>query len=143
MRRRIRSAGFTLLEVLVATTILGLSVAALLGALSQSMNNAARLRDYDRAAIAARAKMEELLLDPALPRFVELSGALSHDQRWRARVVPFDVPPQPSPGYQVLDRIELTASWKSGSQTKSITIEGYRPGILRAADFAAPGALRQ
>jgi len=54
-----KRAGFTLLEVLVATVIMGIAVAGLIAGLSQSVRNAARLSDYDRAAMLARTKMNE------------------------------------------------------------------------------------
>ena len=41
--------GFTLLEVMVATTIMGIAVVTLLSALSTSVRNATRLTDYVRA----------------------------------------------------------------------------------------------
>ena len=53
--------GFTLLEVMVATTIMGIAVVTLLSALSTSVRNATRLTDYDRAVLLARAKMDALL----------------------------------------------------------------------------------
>ncbi len=55
--------GFTLLEMLVATAIMGIAVVALLANISTSMQNASRLTDYDRAALLAKRKMDELLLD--------------------------------------------------------------------------------
>lgn len=140
MRRRER--GFTLLELLVATAILGIAVAALLGGLSASMNNAARAFDYDRAALAAKQKMEELLVIPNLPRFQELSGELAPGVAWRARMTPFDLPGGLGPGAPVLDRVELLATWRSGANVREIRLEGYRRGFLRESDFAG-GVLRQ
>jgi general secretion pathway protein I len=140
MRRRER--GFTLLELLVATAILGIAVAALLGGLSASMNNASRAFDYDRAALAAKQKMEELLVQPNLPRFQELSGELGPGIAFRARMTPFDAPAGRVPGTPVLDRVELLATWRSGGNVREIRLEGYRRGMLREADFAA-GLLRQ
>lgn len=134
--------GFTLLELLVATAILGIAVAALLGGLSASMNNASRAFTYDAAALAARQKMEELLVEPALPRFQTLSGELAPGVIWRARMAPFDMPPVRMTGTPVLDRVELEAVWTSGRQTREIRLEGYRRGLLRDADFAG-GVMRQ
>lgn len=140
MRRR--EQGFTLLELLVATAILGVAVAALLGGLSSSLNNAARALDSDRAALAAKQKMEELLTLPDLPRFQELAGELAPGIAWRARMTPFDLPAGLGPGAPVLDRVELVATWASGANVREIRLEGYRRGQLREADFAG-GVLRQ
>ncbi len=132
--------GFTLLEVLVATVIMGVAVAGVLSALSTSVRNAARLNDADRAALLAGAKMEELLVDPTLPRFTEIDGQGDPSQfggspnGWRARVTPFDVPPNAGGGTPILERIELEVWWMSGSTRRSFTLEAYRRGMLRGED---------
>ena len=56
-----KTAGFTLLEVLVATLIMGVAVSGLIVGLSNSVRNAGRLASYDRAAQLARSQMTELL----------------------------------------------------------------------------------
>ena len=68
--------GFTLLEVMVATTVMGIAVVTLMSALSGSVRNATRLTDYDRAALVARAKMDSLLVDPNLPHQTVLDEPL-------------------------------------------------------------------
>ena len=100
MRRR----GFTLLEMLVASAIMGIAVTALLASLSASLHNAARLTEYDRAALLAREKMDELLLDTQLPKLAVVQGVFDHalagdtDAGWSARLTPFEVPPGAPPG---------------------------------------------
>jgi prepilin-type N-terminal cleavage/methylation domain len=130
--------GFTLLEVMVATLILAIAVTGLLSGLSTSMRNAARLTDADRAALLARRTMDELLMQPHLPRFVVLEGVLdpSHgiEGGWRARRLPFEAPPQVNAGVAVLDRVELEVWWMSGSERRTFTLEGYRSQILRPED---------
>ena len=55
--------GFTLLEVLVATTILAVAIIGLVSMLSNTVRNAGRLTDHDRATVLAKRRMDELLID--------------------------------------------------------------------------------
>jgi general secretion pathway protein I len=131
--------GFTLLEMLVATTIMGIAVVGLLGSLQTSLNNAARLTGYDRAAVLARAKMDELLIDPHLPEGVPLQGAfdpsLTGDTAagWSAMVTPFDVPPGAVRNTMILERIDLRVWWGNGQSRHILSLDGYRKGPLPEA----------
>lgn len=125
--------GFTLLEVLVATVIMGIAVAGLIAGLSQSVKNASRLTDYDRAAMLARTKMNDLLLDVNLPFVGSVDGLFDSGQTggvptgWRASLRPFDVPPRAGPGTIILQRIALELWWQPASGTRrSIQLESYR-----------------
>jgi general secretion pathway protein I len=139
--------GFTLLEVLVASVIMAIAIAGVLSALSGSMRNASRLTDYDRAAMLGRRKMDELLVDRKLPRFVTLEGrwdpSLSAGRAagWRARVQPWEMLPDPLAGSEVLERVELEVWWQDGARRRTFALEGFRRGILTPADIAAGAAL--
>lgn len=138
MSKRVpRRGGFTLLEVLVATVIMGIAVAGLIAGLSQSVKNAARLADYDRTAMLARTKMNDLLLQPGLPFQGEVSGEFSAAEAggmksgWRAELRPFDLPPHASPGVAILQRIGLEVWWQPSTGTRrSIALEGYRQAVM-------------
>ncbi len=132
-----RRKGFTLLEMMVAAVIMAVAVSGLMSSLSTSMRNASKITEYDRASIMARSKMDELISQPHLPRRTLLEGP-----GWRARVTPFEMPPNPQPGYSILDRIELEVSWMAGDQRKTFVLEGFRKSILTQEDVAA-GALAQ
>ncbi len=125
--------GFTLLEVMVATVIMGIAVAGLIAGLSQSVKNASRLTDYDRAAMLARTKMNDLLLDLKLPFDGTVEGKFDPEQAggvpsgWRASMRPFDLPPRAAPGTEILQRIALELWWEPASGTRrSIQLESYR-----------------
>lgn len=145
---RARQRGFTLLEVLVATVILATAIAGLMSALSGSLRVASRLTDYDRAAMLARRKMEELTTERRLPRFTRFEGAYDPAQTngspsgWRAMAVPFEVPPNPTPGMPIVERIEVTVWWTSGAQQRTFAVEGFRRYYLKPEDIAA-GAIRR
>ncbi len=132
--RTSRQSGFTLLEVLVATVIMGIAVAGLIAGLSQSVKNASRLTDYDRAAMLARTKMNDLLLDVNLPFDGSVQGEFDRDQSggvpagWRATMRPFDVPPKAGPGTTILQRIALEIWWQpEGGTRRTIELASYRP----------------
>jgi general secretion pathway protein I len=133
-RPRTNQRGFTLLEVMVATVIMGIAVAGLIAGLSQSVKNASRLTAYDRAVMLANTKMNDLLLDVNLPFDGSAEGEFDRDQTggiatgWRASMRPFDVPPNAQPGTMILQRIALELWWQPGSGTRrSIQLESYRP----------------
>ncbi len=132
--------GFTLLEVLVATLIMGIAVAGLLSGLASSTRNAARLTEYDRATLLAKSKMDELLVDHNLPRKTPISGAFDPASSggitsgWNATVTPFETSPVSGPGRWVVDRIELEIWWMTGDPRsptrRSFTLEGFRRSLL-------------
>ena len=135
--------GFTLLEMLVATAIMGIAVVALLANLSTSLRNAARMTEYDRAAVLAREKMDELLVNPRLSRFAMLEGEFDPSvsggiaSGWRGRLTPFEAPPKAGAGTAVLERLELTVWWGSESARRTMSLEGFRRTVLTAEDAAA------
>ncbi|MBI4460962.1 MAG: prepilin-type N-terminal cleavage/methylation domain-containing protein [Acidobacteria bacterium] len=120
--RKRRETGFTLLEVLVATVILGTAVAALFGLLSGALRNADRLQAPEQALLLGQAKMNELLAvgaDPssaaALPLEEKVEGRWGEQFRWEALATRLGSSPQRVPGETTLVRIALDVFWKSGT----------------------------
>lgn len=147
--------GFTLLEVMVATAIMAIAVVALLGGLTQSVTNAARLREREVVTGLAKQQLNELLLEPRLSRQRPLEGRWDARQLgpgmeagWTARLTPMmlqapDVPPLPGQRPRsvlvplpapvpsaVLDRIEFEAWWTSGGRRRTFTVETYKRGYI-------------
>ena len=135
--RRVKNQrGFTLLEALVATMIMGVAVAGILSALAASSRNIGRLTQADRAVVLARSKMDQLLVDLTLPRKTELGGPFSAAEAgampmgWRARVTAVEAAPGATDLNWVIDRIELEIWWMDGTTRRSFALEGYRRALL-------------
>lgn len=139
--------GFTLLEVLVATLLMGIAVAGLMGGLRTSLSNAARLTDSARGTALARRQMDELLAIRDLPKGVPMEGRYPPqltggvEAGWRARVLPFEsqaMPGQTPPvGTRMLERIELLVWWRTGGQERRVELTGYRGARILPQDLAA------
>jgi prepilin-type N-terminal cleavage/methylation domain-containing protein len=130
-RRRLQ-AGFTLLEMIVATALLGMTVIGLLSLISGSLSNATRVREYDRAAMLARSKMDELLTVSPLPLGQPLSGNFDQSSGWTAQLEPFEVLGPPVQGGRMLVRAQLTVWWtRASSERRSIQVESYRSMLIR------------
>ena len=130
-----RQRGFTLLEALVATVVLGTAVAALLGLLSSSLRNAARLEAPERALLLGQSKLNELVTAgvedeqgpsttlPSIPLGTGETRDLPFDRmiegrwderfRWEARMTRFRSSPQRTPGERLLARVALDVFWKA------------------------------
>ena len=129
-----REAGFTLLEVLVATVILGTAVAALFSLLSGALRNADRLQAPEQALLMGQAKMNELLAvgaDPsstaALSLDEKVEGRWDDQFRWEALAARFRSSSQRVPGETTLVRIALDVFWKSGAgEERKLSLETYQ-----------------
>ena len=134
LRRRARG-GFTLLEVLVATTIMAIAVVTLLSALTTSLRNASTLIDSDKAAMLGKQTLDALLVETQLPPGQVLQGQFKPHETgltggWRARVEPFETA-QNVRGR--VDRIVLEIYWQRGLGRRTMQLEAFRraptPGL--------------
>lgn len=137
--------GFTLLEMIVATTIMGIAVGGLMSGLANSTRNAVRLRDYDRAVQLARLRMNSLLAEPNLQPGGEgvfdrsITGGLECGWRSQISLAEKATPGPANAGDYVLDRIQLEIWWTSGGVRRTFPLEGYRRRIVQPED---PEAMR-
>ena len=135
------SRGFTLLEMVVATTIMAIAVVGLMSGLASATRNAARLQDYDRAVQLARVRMNELLLDRTLPRNALIEGqfdpamAGGMEAGWQVHLTTYRMPPVVRVNDTALDRIELRIWWTNCTQKRTFTLDAFRPRVLTAEDL--------
>ncbi len=123
-------AGFTLLEMIVATAVMSIAVVGLLSLLSATLSNAARVQQYDRAAMLARTKMNELLLLSPLPLGQPMGGQWDATSGWTARAEVFERRPDAAPGMLQLVRLHLEVWWMADQRRKSVTLDGFRREII-------------
>lgn len=126
-----KTAGFTLLEVIVATALMGIAVVGLLSLVSQSLGNAARVRQYDRAAMLAKTQMDALLTAEPLPVGERLSGEFDAISGWEAMVEPWEIPGGAPVGSSMLARVSLEVWWQADGQRKTVSLDGYRRMRIR------------
>lgn len=132
--------GFTLLEVIVASTIMAVAVVGLLASISTSLDGVARVTEHDRAALVARRKMDELLANPRLRPGAALQGQLDPAEAggahggWTARSSIFEMPPNAGPGTPFLMRVEMQVWWERGEKKRTFSLEAFRRDVLRSGD---------
>jgi len=118
--------------MIVATLIMAIAVVGLLGAISGSVRNAARLRDYDRVVQLGRLRMNDILADPNAP----LTGTFDRDMTggidagWDAQIAAFEDPPNPARGAIALDHVRLEIWWIPSGTRRTFTIEGLRRRVV-------------
>lgn len=132
---RLRSAGFTLIEVLIAMMILAISLVTILQLFSGGLRSAAVSGEVTLAVHRAREKMEELLLYEEM-RDMTIEGDFGDGYGWRADIrylnpepeapagrgaPPADPPEAPWP----LDLFDITVEvhWRESLRERSVTLQ--------------------
>jgi general secretion pathway protein I len=137
--------GFTLLELIVATTILAVAVVGLMSGITGSTRNAAKLRDSDRIAMAAREQMNELLADYMAPPNTPLTGLFDPalmggiEAGWRAQITTAEKPTTVA-GQLALDRIQLEVWWNRNGNRRTLALEGFRKRFLLKGELQGGGS---
>lgn len=113
MRRKTRSRGFTLLEVLVAFLVLSLSMGVLMRIVSQSLNAMATADHHQVALQLAESKLAEVLIHLDGSSRGSEQGRLDRDYRWESEIEPYEFDNQePGQRYSVTPLlIRVSVSW--------------------------------
>jgi type II secretion system protein I len=128
-RPRLATAGFTLLEVMVALVIFAVGVLAVIDLFSGSLLLSEGARDVSAAQVYASQRMEEALLSSDPKPGVE-SGEFGEKYRWETRTT-WETSEEESPFREV--RIQVSIRWNDGAQEHSVDLvasrwEGRQPG---------------
>ncbi len=124
-KRSNRSAGFTLIEVMVALTIVSLSLGAVAASVSQMVDAGTTMRERTYASWIAQNKIAELRLANVVPDVSDTSGELEFagiEWAWRANIS--------QTGVENLFRVDVAVSYP-GSDVAIRKVSGFigEPGI--------------
>ena len=120
-----RTAGFTLVEVMVALAIAGLSLAAVAASISQMVDAGSAMKERTYASWIAQNKIAELRLANVVPEVSATSGELQYaalEWAWRATIS--------ETGVENLFRVDVEVSY-AGSDDIIRTVTGFigEPGV--------------
>lgn len=132
-KRRSAASGFSLIEVLVALTIVGLGLAAAAGMLGVGM----RGHDTARDVAAASAFAEDLIAQTGITDRLqagETHGSFAGRFEWARSITPYN--DRPSDTDRVLNsdtvpplyRVTVAVAWEDGRRRQRITLSTLRLG---------------
>jgi general secretion pathway protein I len=138
-RGRRQQCGYTLLEVLVAFAILGMSLAVLFRIFSAGVNNVGVASDYAQAVVIGEARLESLASEPALEPGISQGVALGKFH-WTRTISQEFLPELNMPEQSTIAsyRINVAVAWPTGRNTRQIELE-----TLRVADTRNRAGMRR
>lgn len=119
--------GFTLLEVLVALTVLALGAALVLSLISGSLGNIRKVQIRARTIEHAQTVMETALLDDSIQQPTTFAGDFEDGTRWSMRVEDYELPDA-----QKLQSRQLPQNLQA--KLLSFTLEMFAPNS-RASEY--------
>jgi general secretion pathway protein I len=120
-------AGFTLLEVLLAVTILGMCITVILQQFSVALRAGSSSQEDTLAVLHAKQKIEDLKTDYELAESSK-TGSFDDGYEWETRVTPYyhEAKKEDEQIYENLRvetyQLESVIKWKAGRKTKQISL---------------------
>jgi general secretion pathway protein I len=131
--KRLRHAGFTLLEVLAALVIISLGMLGVIEAIGQTASNATRMRDRTLAHWVGMNRLAAVRLEPRAPKIdktsdeVEMAG-----RRWRWTMEVTETP------VQSLRRIDIRVAEADEDEDASLaSVTGFYGSAIASAGSGA------
>jgi prepilin-type N-terminal cleavage/methylation domain-containing protein len=120
--------GFSLLEVLVAVTIIGIGFSVVFSGMSGSVRGLQRIEANDHRVELARFKLAELDLIRRIRPDDSAAGVFDDGTRWTLKSTPFiaavEGGTRPNPASVI--RVDLTLEWMGRNGTQQRVIRTYR-----------------
>ncbi len=128
MTRLSSHKGFTLLEILLAISILGVAMTVIMQQFSAGLRIARVSQTYTIATIYAKQKLEEILVEEEMKE-KEDSGSFDDGYYWRVSIMPYEEYMEGEEDETLFDllpmemyRLESVVSWMEGEKEKNITL---------------------
>ena len=127
-----RVCGFTLLEVVVAFTVLAVSLGAIFYAFGTGATNAALSERYTIATLLAESQLAATGVETPLV-FGASEGKLTDGYRWRQTVSPIgNSTAEPSKRQTAqLYEVVLEVLWDESGKTRSVSLRTHRIGMVQ------------
>lgn len=122
-----RSAGFTLLEVLVAFVIAAISIGVVMRVFSGGLNNLRVADEYSRAVFLAQSKLAAVGVETPLQPGEE-AGEFGRQFQWRVAVSPYETERVAKPASPNLYEVRVDVSWREGREARRIELVTLRVG---------------
>ena len=120
-----KSAGFTLLEVLVALAIAGVALVALFQAAGRGLLATHAAAHYEEAVQRAQSHLAAIGRDVALLEG-ETEGDDGGGYRWRLRVVPRSSWQNVAAGSRILFDVEVAITWPGQRNKRGVVLKTSR-----------------
>jgi prepilin-type N-terminal cleavage/methylation domain-containing protein len=125
-----RAAGFSLLEVLVATALMGVLMVVLLQALAGSLRAQESSRSHSQAVLAAEKVVKEYgdLRSASQGVFQGREGRFAYVVRLEPH---FQTPMAQGKGTAVCSLLRVTVTWEERGRTRSLELQTMRTAVVR------------
>jgi prepilin-type N-terminal cleavage/methylation domain-containing protein len=126
--------GFTLIEVLVSASILGIVATALFGLLSTSLSNLHKVEELHQYELAAQDVMNRVLFLPTLPAPASAQGSLNNlAGRWAVNVDPWAPDKLENAPNPAVVKVHVVVSWPGRSSGHSVELESLK--VTKIEDY--------
>ena len=110
--------GFTLLEVIIAIAIMGISIVLIMQLFSGGLRLGKISGDYTAAVIHAREKMEEMLIKPEAS-----AGKFDSKYKWQSEVSSYSTAEKKD---SKLLKISVKVSWQENKALELVTLKAVQ-----------------
>jgi general secretion pathway protein I len=130
--------GFTLLEIIVALTILAGGILTLVQMFSGSLNQAAQADRYLNGVYLAQQKFSQLEMDNFESETTEGSFESLENYHWQLEILPYESPLNNEEARIKIQKVSLRVYWEDGNQEKEVQLVSLKTlGETRTASASA------